>query len=144
VNQAELQRLSLERIQDAAALIAGGRWSFADYVSGYAVECALKSCILSRMVHTGWVFEPKVKIDDVLTHDFGKLIDIAALRDELNARLASSAAVTGGAFAANWGTVMRWSVTTRYSTKTEYEARELFVAITQASDGVLQWTQNYW
>jgi hypothetical protein len=92
VNQAELRQLSQERIQDAAVLIAGRRWSFAYYVSGYAVECALKSCVLSRMVHTGWIFSPKINIDDVLTHEFGRLIEIADLRGELNTRLAASAA----------------------------------------------------
>lgn len=97
MNQAELRQLSQVRIQDAAVLIAGGRWSFAYYVSGYAVEFALKSCVLSRMAHTGWIFEPKVKIDEVLTHDFGKLVEIAALRDELNARLATSTVAASGA-----------------------------------------------
>jgi hypothetical protein len=49
------------------------------------------------MAHTGWIFEPKVKIDEVLTHDFGKLVEIAALRDELNARLATSTVAASGA-----------------------------------------------
>jgi hypothetical protein len=144
VNQAELRQLSQDRIQDAAALIAGGRWSFGYYVSGYAVECALKSCVLSRMVHTGWIFEPKVKTDEVLTHDFRRLVEIAGLKGELNIRLAASAVAAGGAFSANWGTVLQWDVTSRYAIKTELEARDLFSAITQAPDGVLQWIQNYW
>jgi hypothetical protein len=151
LNQADLQKLAQERIQDAAALIAGGRWSFAYYVSGYAVECALKSCILSRMIHTGWIFEPKVKIDQVLTHDFGQLIEIAGLKPQLDARLAASAAAAaasggppGGVFVGYWGTVLQWDVTSRYAAKTEVEARELYGAITQAPDGVMQWIQNFW
>src|SRR4051795_9453137 len=91
VNQVELRQLAEDRLLDAKTLIDGGRWSFGYYVSGYAVECALKSCVLARMVHTGWVFEPKVRIEGVLTHDFDKLIVIAGLKDQLNNRLAVSA-----------------------------------------------------
>ncbi|MDR3622408.1 MAG: HEPN domain-containing protein [Paludisphaera borealis] len=57
LNHAELQRMTEERTRDAEVLLAGGRWAFAYYVAGYAVECALKACLLKRMVLTGWVFE---------------------------------------------------------------------------------------
>jgi HEPN domain-containing protein len=88
VNQADLRRLAEERIRDAKALIDGGRWEFAYYAAGYAVECALKSCILARMTHTGWVFDEEVKkTDECRTHEFPKLIQIAGLRDELNTKL---------------------------------------------------------
>src|SRR4029077_9085842 len=100
VNTAELQLLVQERILDADALITRGRWSFAYYVAGYAVECSLKSCLLARMIHTGWVFQEKVKIDYCLTHDFSKWIQLAGLTDELNANLAASTA-GNGAFVGN-------------------------------------------
>jgi hypothetical protein len=132
-----------ERILDAKALLDGGRWAYAYYVTGYAVECALKSCLLARMIHTGWVFQEKVKVDECLTHDFGKLIQIAGLTAELNANHAASAAA-GGAFGANWDTVNQWEVTTRYESKTEAEAKALFNAVTHDPDGVLRWIQNYW
>ncbi len=59
MNQAELQTMAEERLKDAKALIDGGRWEFAYYAAGYAVECALKSCILARMIHTGLIFKEK-------------------------------------------------------------------------------------
>jgi hypothetical protein len=142
--------MARERIKDAKALLDGGRWEFAYYAAGYAVECALKSCVLARMVHTGWVFKEKSRIEDCLTHDFGKLIDLAGLRGELNAELAASAAATtgtgtsGGPFVGNWGTVTQWKVTSRYEPKTEAEARALYAAITDNPDGVLQWIQKFW
>jgi hypothetical protein len=139
VNQADLQLLAQERISDAAVLIGGGRWSFAHYVAGYAVECALKSCFLARMIHTGWVFQEKVKINDCLTQDFGDLGCLSGLTCELNAQLASNPA-----FVANWGTTIQWKVTDRYVNKTEAEARELYAAITDDPDGVLKWIMNYW
>ena len=151
LNQADLRRLAQERIQDASALLAGGRWSFAYYVAGYAVECALKSCILSQMIHTGWIFESKVKIDQVLTHDFAELVELAGLKTQLNVRLAASAAAAtaaggpaGGIFVGYWGTVLQWDVASRYQTKTEAEAREIYEAITHAPDGIMQWIQNFW
>lgn len=56
VNQALLQLMANERILDAGALRATGRWAYAYYVAGYAVECALKSCVLAQMIYTGGVF----------------------------------------------------------------------------------------
>jgi hypothetical protein len=103
----------------------------------------LKSCLLARMIHTGWVFQEKVKVDDCLTHDFGRLIQLAGLTDDLNANQAASAA-GNGAFVGHWGTVTQWKVTSRYEPKTEVEAKNLYDAITQEPDGVLKWLQNYW
>jgi hypothetical protein len=118
VNRADLQSLAQQRILDAQALLDGGRWSFAYYVAGYAVECALKSCFLSRMIYTGWVFQDRVKIDECLTHDFVKLISLSGLTTELNANLAANPAFVG-----NWGVTTQWRVTDRYGHKTEAEAR---------------------
>jgi hypothetical protein len=143
VNQAELRQMALLRIRDARVLLKGGRWEFAYYVSGYAVECALKSCLLARMVHTAWVFEEKWKASDCLTHDFVELIKLAGLTNELNARLAARAAA-GDSFVANWGMVLQWSPTSRYVSKTETEARDLYAAITYKPDGVLRWLRIYW
>ena len=144
LNQANLRRMTEERIKDAASLIKGRRWSFAYYVAGYAVECAIKSCLLARMINTGWIFDEETKkIDDCRTHDFLKLISIAGLRDELNEKLKQSAA-SGGEWASNWNTVCSWKVTSRYESKEELEARELYTAITDKTHGVLKWIRNYW
>jgi hypothetical protein len=144
LNQADLRRLTEERIKDAASLIKGHRWEFAYYAAGYAVECALKSCLLARMVNTGWIFDEETKkIEDCRTHDFSKLIGIAGLRDELNETLKQSAA-GGGEFASNWNTVSSWKVTSRYESKTELEAKDLYAAITHKTHGVLKWIRNYW
>ena len=91
MNQAELRALAEARIQDAKALIDGGRPDLGYYIAGYAVECALKSCTLARMIYTGWIYRDDVKkIDECRIHDFKQLVKIAGLRDELNASLRSS------------------------------------------------------
>jgi hypothetical protein len=143
VNQAELRILAEERIKDAKALLDGQRWAFAYYVAGYAVECALKSCLLARMIHTGWVFQDKANIKDCLTHDFGELIKLAGLKPELDAQLAASASA-GGEFVGYWGTVSLWQVTSRYLAKSQVEAEALYEAITHDPHGVLKWVRNYW
>jgi HEPN domain len=143
VNQAELRQMALQRIRDARVLLNGGRWEFAYYVSGYAVECALKSCLLARMIHTAWVFEEKWKAADCLTHDLDALIRLAGLTNELNARQSASAAA-GDGFRDNWDKARLWSPTSRYVAKTELEARELYTAITHKPDGVLRWIRKFW
>ncbi|AGA31404.1 HEPN domain-containing protein [Singulisphaera acidiphila] len=144
VNQEDLQQMTEERIKDAKVLIRGKRWEFAYYTAGYAVECALKSCLLARMVQTGWVFDEKNKnVEACRVHELIKLIDIAGLRNELNKRLETSASV-GDRFVTHWAVVSEWKVTSRYDAKTEIDAKKLVAAITDKPDGVLRWIQNYW
>jgi hypothetical protein len=141
VDQADLRRMAEERIKDARALIRGKRWEFAYYVAGYSIECALKSCVLARMIYTAKSFEEKPP--NYREHNFGKLVEHAGLTDELNARLKLSAA-SGDVFRSNWATVIQWKETSRYESKTEAEARGLFAAIVDKPDGVLRWLKNYW
>jgi hypothetical protein len=143
VNQADLRQMAEERIKDARALIRGKRWEFAYYAAGYSVECALKSCVLARMIHTAWVFEEKWNAKDCLTHNFKELIRLAGLDNELNARLAVSAA-SGDLFDSNWKVVLGWTVMSRYAPRTEADARNLFAAITHNPDRALRWLKKYW
>jgi hypothetical protein len=130
-----------ERIKDARALIRGKRWGFAYYVAGYSIECALKSCILARMIYTAKIFDEK--LPKFREHEAEKLIPLAGLTDELKARLDASRAAKDS-FRSNWGTVAAWKPDSRYESKTEAEAKELFNAITHRPDGVLRWLKNYW
>lgn len=143
MNQAELQKMAEERLKDAKALIDGGRWEFAYYAAGYAVECALKSCILARMVHTGLIFKEKWDAKECLTHEFGKLVDLAGLTAQLHVDVQASAAA-GKELALNWATVKQWTVTSRYEAKTEADARRLYAAIADEPYGVLRWIRTYW
>ncbi len=49
MDRADFQRLALDHIADAKALLAARRWGGAYYLAGYAVECGLKACILVRV-----------------------------------------------------------------------------------------------
>ncbi|HEY7424547.1 MAG TPA: HEPN domain-containing protein [Gemmataceae bacterium] len=150
MNQAELRKMAEERILDAKVLLNGGRWAFAYYVAGYAVECALKSCVLVRMIETGGVFKDKKFAEKCWTHDFGELVELAGLTTELNKTFAGSAAAVavggppGGSFVVYWETVKRWKESSRYEDTTQVEAEKLYEAITHDPHGVLKWIQNYW
>ena len=74
---------------------------------------------------------------------FSKLIDLAGMKDLLDAEIQVSKAA-GNEFAGNWTTAEDWTVTSRYEAKTEAEARKLFAAISDKPYGVLQWIQTYW
>ncbi len=139
LNRADLQILAEQRLLDAQALLDGGRWAFADYSAGYAIECTLKSCLLTQMIHTGWIFREKAKIEECLTHDFWTLMEMSGLGDRLNADIKANTVL-----AQNWKTVKRWKVGVRYELKTESDARNLHAAITDHPDGVLAWIKNYW
>jgi hypothetical protein len=139
VNQALLRLMADERILDAGALRAAGRWAYAYYVAGYAVECALKSCVLAQMIHTGGVFTNKKFAEECFTHDFGTLVKLAGLTPALNAELAANPA-----FVSFWGTAILWKETSRYEEKIQPEADALYLAITDNTNGVMRWIQNYW
>jgi hypothetical protein len=143
VNRAEWQTLSRERVLDAEALLREKRWAFAYYVSGYAVECALKSCLLARMIETGLVFQPKFVAAKCLTHVFEELIDFAGMRELLNEKLTESA-VTNLAFVENWDKACLWTSEARYLPKSDAEAMALRDAIIDQTDGILPWITKYW
>jgi hypothetical protein len=142
VNRAELQRLAGERVRDADVLLAGGQWSGAYYLAGYAVECGLKSCILHHLERTGILFKERKylnKLADCWTHELDKLLDLANLTADLGVACGANPALRG-----YWGVAKDWKETSRYEQKTEAEARGLYEAITHDPDGVLKWIQRHW
>ena len=44
----DFQRLALLRVKESRALLQRGFYKGAYYLSGYAVECALKACIAKK------------------------------------------------------------------------------------------------
>jgi hypothetical protein len=139
LNRTELQQLSDERVEDANALLAASRWSGAYYLTGYALECALKSCVLAYVERTGIIFEDKKFAERCWTHDLGTLVKQADLITEPGLAIAANVQL-----GTNWLIAKDWSEATRYRLSTQQQAEELFDAITDSSDGVLQWVKNHW
>lgn len=124
---------------DAEALLAAGRWSAVYYLTGYAVECGLKACVLAYVERTGAIFLDRKFAEKCWTHDVESLVKAADLEATRGLDVA-----TNPALRANWARVKDWSETSRYQQKTEAEARLLFEAVAEAANGVLPWIRIRW
>jgi hypothetical protein len=140
VNRADWQQLAEDRILDAEVLLAAGRWSGAYYLAGYAVEAALKACVVARVAaEPGVIFESKKFGADCWTHDLEKLVALAELKAALVADLA-----VNQSFARNWTLVKDWTEESRYLWWDERTARAMLGAINDQQHGVLQWVRVRW
>jgi hypothetical protein len=123
VNRARLRKLADDRLRDARVLLKAKRWAGAYYLAGYAVECALKACVLHHLQKTGKLFEDRKYLRDLgecWTHNFDRLVELADL--------ASSLGVATGANAdlkRHWELVRAWKETSRYERRSRVEARSL-------------------
>ena len=140
MNRTQLQQLAADRILDAEALLAAGRWAGAYYLGGYAVECGLKACILAYVEDNPHIiFSDKSFQNKCWTHKIESLIqasDLTQQRDtdtKVNLDLAT-----------NWSLVNDWNEGFRYEQVTEAKARTLHRAITHNIDGVLPWIRARW
>src|SRR5437870_12443634 len=122
------------RIREATILLKAGEFDGAYYIAGYAVECALKACILKRL--SDYWPDDKKFMDKCYTHNLNELLQLADLENDLKA---------SGAVAAKWFYVKDWNEQVRYQMgKVERDARELYEAIIDPTDGVLQWLKARW
>lgn len=132
----DFQRLAVERLEDARALLTNQRYSCAYYLAGYAIECALKACIARKTQQDD--FPPK-DAPKYYIHDLAKLVSISGLEATFNAQ-----AERDPTFRANWALVKDWDEGSRYESRGETEAREMLGAITDLQHGVLQWLKQNW
>lgn len=140
VDKKQMQDLAQRRILDAKILLDAGSWSAAYYLAGYAVECALKACILTYLeTNLGVLFEDRKYLEKCWTHDPEVLLIAADLMTERDADKAANSVR-----AKNWLTVKDWREVARYQEKIEPEARALYEAITDPTDGVLPWIKARW
>ncbi len=83
----ELRDLSLARQEDASELHRAGRYDAAMYLSGYAVELALKARICETL---GWREFPSVpgefrKYQSLRTHELNILLEFSGIKERVNA-----------------------------------------------------------
>lgn len=139
MNRTELQQLAHDRIEDARILLDNDRWTAAFYLVGYAVETALKACILKFVEDTGIIFTDKRFAEKCWTHRLEDLVTQADLQPKLGQDMGANTTLRGF-----WGVVKDWTEVSRYEQKTEAEARELYEAVTNDPDGVFRWIQRHW
>lgn len=139
-DRTEFRQIAEERLLDAQALLGAGRWSAAYYLAGYAVECALKACILARIEREPHViFQERRFADDCWTHNAEKLMDKAGLVSDMNRDSAANPDL-----GTNWYRIKQWKEDVRYRETEESRARELVLAITDPENGVLSWLKARW
>ena len=139
MNRADFKRLAQLRVREAKALLDARNYAGAYYLAGYAIECALKARIARQTKR--FDFPPDVgKIKDMYTHDLTKLLKSADLDADHNNELNRNQQ-----FKAYWLTVRDWPEQSRYvSLQTRQKAQDLYEAITDPRNGVLQWLKKYW
>ena len=85
MNRTDFQRLATLRIAEAQALLAAGFPAGAYYLAGYAVECAIKTCIAKNVQQ--YDFPDKDRVNQSYSHNLVQLLRAANLEDEFgNAR----------------------------------------------------------
>jgi HEPN domain-containing protein len=119
----DFAKLASRRLEDARALHAAGRYEGAVYLSGYAIEFALKARICK---HLGW----KVFRDDLATmktHDLNVLVSFTGLENERES------------FITEWSNVSEWRPEMRYTMVnfTETESRTIIEATEQLMEKFL-------
>jgi hypothetical protein len=139
VNKEELRQLAQDRILDAKALLAARRWGGAYHMAGYAVECALKACILGFVERTGIIFEDRKYAEQCWTHDLEELLKLARLTEALGIDIGKNAVL-----GRNWVVVQDWDEISRYRNTPHHKAKKLYQAITDKENGILPWITSRW
>ena len=139
MNRTDLQQLSQDRLLDTEALIAASRWSGAYYLAGYAIECALKAAVLQYVERTGIIFEDKKSAEKCWTHDIEVLVKMADLEVARG-----NAIQTNTQLGTNWLLAKDWNELSRYRNSTQAQAESMYNAISDPTNGVLQWIKLYW
>ena len=136
--KAEFQVLAEERLVEAKALLDLEKWDGAYYLAGYAVELALKACIIKTLMATD-AFPDRDFSKNCYTHVIEALVKLAK-RDEA-LKLAMD---TDRNLLKNWTTVRDWSEQKRYHRIDKTEAEVLYAAIADDKHGVLPWIKTQW
>jgi len=134
MDRAAWQRLSRLRQREARVLLDAGEFAGAYYLCGYAVECALKACIVRAL--PARTMPERKDVQAFYTHDLEQLLALTALKPGL---MADATRRT------NWFTVKDWSEQARYRDDiTTGQAHDLYRACTAAKIGVLPWLRKSW
>jgi HEPN domain-containing protein len=138
VTRVDFQQLADVRLQEAKSLLDLGLWDGAYYLVGYAMEIALKACIIKKVMATD-AFPEKRFSENCWTHDLGKLLELAGLKPAWDAAIAADPTLLS-----NWAIAKDWKEDKRYHRIAELEAKELYNAVSDPAHGVLTWIKTQW
>lgn len=106
------------------------------YLTGLALECALKSAIARRTQKYDFPPKPRV-VAGFYEHDLNRLLAGAGLEAALN-----TAVLSNPTLKANWALAKDWTIEARYIAA-GLNAGDLYRAVA-GRNGVLQWLRQYW
>ena len=133
--KSDFQAIAEKRMREARILLAANEPDGAYYLGGYAVECALKACIIKKLNITD-EWQDRNFSDQCYRHDLVVLLRLADLDPAMN-----------GSQAVNlkWDQVKDWKETSRYEQgKTVADVNDFLDAIDDPTDGVLTWIRGIW
>lgn len=136
--RADFQALADVRLEEAKHLLDAGKWDGAYYLAGYALELALKVCIIKRLMETD-AFPERKFTDRCYTHSVVELLALAGLRAKWDAAASANAKLKD-----YWDECKEWNEGARYQRLSEAHARTLYQAISDPTDGVLTWIKQQW
>lgn len=138
LNRDTLRTLADSRIEEARVLLESGLWTGAYYMTGLAIECALKSCLARAVKEHD--FPDKQFVNKMYVH---KLEDLFELDAALWKAFQTDRKMDGK-LEVNWKTVRSWDNERRYDTVEELEARDFYEASTESVSGVMEWIRGNW
>jgi len=105
------------------------------YLGGYAVECAIKACIIKKLKNSD-EWQDRNFSELCYKHELVVLLRLADLETPMNAM---------PEVLNNWGLVKPWKETSRYDLGRSVGAVQNFLdAIDDPNDGVLTWIKGHW
>jgi hypothetical protein len=138
MNRNDFKKLSTLRSKEAKTLLAAGQFAGAYYLAGYAIECALKACISKQTQKHD--FPDKDIVKESYTHNLDGLLKTAGLAADFK-----TDAHANKDLETNWAVIKDWSEDVRYETTiAEADAKDLYSAITNKTNGVLPWLRKRW
>jgi hypothetical protein len=138
MNRNDFQALSRLRVHEAKQLLDRQCYAGTYYLLGYAVECAIKSCIAKQT--NRYDFPRKTAERDCYIHDLTKLVSTAGLWPKLQNEMKVNPSLTD-----NWAIVKDWNETSRYvNSVPKKQAQDFYSACTSRKHGVLSWLKKFW
>lgn len=138
LNRDALRTLAGSRLEEARVLLENELWTGAYYMTGLAVECALKSCLASAVKE--YDFPDKAFVNAIYVHDLERLFE---LNGALWAALLADMKIDKQ-LSENWRTVKDWDDGRRYDVVDGAEAIQLYYASTEIGSGVMEWIRGRW
>ena len=137
MNRNDLRLLADIRLREAKLLLNQRLYDGAYYLTGYAIECGLKSCIAKKTRRHD--FPDRRIVNDSYTHDLDQLIRVSGLQRALELEIKRDKT-----FERNWATAKDWNENSRYLRHDPSAAKNLYAAVADGKHGVLRWLRLHW